>query len=240
MRETRFAPSAGLRVEARAMGDDAPPRPRIVGHASVFDQWTTLYEGKYWTWREVVRPGAYAACIKEKADVRALFNHDANYVLGRTTSGTLALREDETGLMTECDPPDSPTIRDLVLAPIARGDVTGMSIGFSVRSGEKTVTTESDDGTTVIDDGGQRITLRRDGDRLIEEREVLAADLYDVSPVTFPAFDGTDVALRSRALFDDPDALQKRIAEMDRPHRRPAPRRDEARRWLDSFAASAR
>ncbi|MCT7656157.1 HK97 family phage prohead protease [Oceanimonas sp. NS1] len=76
--------------------------------------------------------------------MRALFNHDPNFVLGRTRSGTLALSVDADGLRYEIDPPDTQTVRDLVLAPLARGDITGSSFAFAWRrtatSGEKTTT----------------------------------------------------------------------------------------------------
>jgi HK97 family phage prohead protease len=206
----------------------------IVGHASVFNQWTTLYEGRYWSWREVIRPGAYKNALAESQDVRALFNHDSNFVLGRTKSGTLALSEDSIGLLSEIQPPDTQTVRDLVLTPIERGDVSGMSFAWSARKAERTITTEDEaTDSTIVDYGGLRVTLRMDGERLMEEWEVLDADLFDVSPVTYPAYDGTDVALRSAL------GIEERAAEMDRPHTRSAPEREQARRWLDEFAALA-
>lgn len=227
MAERRIATKGGLRIETREDGT----APKIVGHASVFNEWTTIYEGRYWVYREIVRPGAYANAIREGQDVRGLFNHDSNFVLGRTKSGTLTLEEDETGLFTRIDPPNTQTIRDLVIAPIERGDVTGMSFAFSVRSGDGKVTrTDMGDGVTVVESAGERVTIRYDGDTRIEDRELLDLDLYDVSPVTYPAYDGTDVAMRSRLC----PGLEQRIREMDRPHKAPAPMRDEIRRWLAS------
>lgn len=194
MREIRLHSGAGLRVERRAEGD-GPQSAYIVGHASVFDAWTTIYEGRYYVWREVVRPNAYRNALAEKQDVRALFNHDANFVLGRTTSGTLELSQDEIGLMSRTLAPDNQLVRDLVLSPIDRRDISGMSFAFSVRRTAQVVTTT--DGVTVIDAGGERTTIRYEGDRMIEERELLDLNLFDVSPVTYPAYDQTDVALRS-------------------------------------------
>lgn len=223
-----------LTVERRAEPDDAAPPARIVGHAAVYDQWTTLYEGRYWVWREILRPGAFRRAIAEKQDVRSLFNHDENFVLGRSIAGTLELEEDETGLLTRTAVPDTQTIRDLVVAPIERGDVSGMSFAFAVPRGGEVVQTERPDGTEIIETPYERTTFRYEGDRLIEERELLDLDLYDVSPVTFPAYAGTDVAARSR-----PDVAEL-IAAKDRPHRRRAPVRDELRRWLDQSAIAGR
>ncbi len=230
--ERRYA-AAGLRVERQKPAEGEPSKrgkPKIVGHAAIFDTWTTLYEGRYWTWREVIKPGAFAAAIKEEQDVRSLFNHDPNFVLGRTKSGSLHLEEDATGLLTRTEPPNTPTIRDLVIAPIERGDITGMSFGWLPRKGDKVVRTEGDDGTVTIDSGGLVVTFRHEDDRLVEEWEVRAADLFDISPVTYPAYEGTDVALRSR-----PD-LRALIAEKDRPHVRTVatPLRNSFRAWLDS------
>lgn len=230
--ERRLQPTPGLRLETRAAVEGQPERKQIVGHAVVFNQPTTLYEGRYLVYREMIRPGAFTNALKEKQDVRALFNHDSNFVLGRTKSGTLTLEQDETGLLSRTDPPDTQTIRDLVLSPIERGDVSGMSFAFTVRAGEKVVTTTDEEGTVTIDRGGEVITEREEGDKLVIEREVKDANLFDVSPVTYPAYDGTDVALRSAAM---PAELRTLIAERDRPRKKPAPRREQLRQYLDSL-----
>lgn len=230
-RETRTQEAGSLRIERRGEGDSA--KRLIVGHASVFNKWTTIYEGRYFTLREIVRPGAYKRAIKEKQDVRCLLNHDANFVLGRTRSGTTTIAEDEVGLMTETDPPDTQLVRDLVMTPIERGDMSGMSFAFTARVAEKIVTTENADGSQVIERGGDRITLRYEGERRIAERELLDVDLYDVSPVTYPAYEETDVALRSVP------GIEEYAREMDRPFQTPAPKRNEVRRWLDKGANPA-
>jgi len=197
-----------LRAEARAEGE---PARRIIGHAAAFDRWTTLYEGDSLVWREVVRPGAFRRAIAERQDVRALFNHDSNYVLGRTASGTLQLSEDAVGLLSDTDPPDTQTIRDLVLAPIARRDITQMSFAFTVRRGPEVTTTR--DGVTVLENGGERITRRFDGPRMYEDRELLDVDLFDVSPVTYPAYENTDVALRERGALRDAEIRERVLAD---------------------------
>lgn len=192
-RERRVIAAPGLRVETRAKGD--AKSQRIVGHASVFDVWTVLYESRWYRWSEVVRPGAYSRAIAEKQDVRSLFNHDPNFVLGRTASGTLDLSEDAVGLLSDTDAPDTQSVRDFVLAPIARKDITQMSFAFTPNNTKAVVT--SIEGVTVADYGGQRVTIRCEGDLTIEERELLDVDLFDVSPVTYPAYESTDVALRT-------------------------------------------
>jgi HK97 family phage prohead protease len=145
--------------------------PKIVGHAAVFNQETDI-GGMF---REMVAPGAFKQSIKDGDDVRGLFNHDSNFVLGRTKSGTLSLKEDSHGLFTEITPPDTQLVRDLVLEPMRRGDIDKMSFGFEVKAQEWR---DGEDGEMDL--------------RIIKE-----AKLWDVSAVTFPAYDGTDVAVRS-------------------------------------------
>lgn len=144
-------------------------KPQIVGHAAVFD---TIGEGGWF--REKVAPGAFTNSIA-KDDVRALFNHDPNYVLGRNTAGTLRLREDEKGLYIEIDPPDTQFSRDLQVS-IARGDISQMSFGFEILNEER------------IKGAGKDLDL-------FILREV---KLWDVSPVTFPFYQATDVSVHSR------------------------------------------
>ncbi len=65
-------------------------------------------------------------------DVRGLFNHDPNFILGRSAAGTLSLSVDERGLRYDITAPDTQTIRDLVLAPMMRGDINQSSFAFRV------------------------------------------------------------------------------------------------------------
>lgn len=142
-------------------------KPRIVGYAAVFDTPSEPLGG----FREIIRRGAFSRAIRE-GDVRALWNHDPRYVLGRTKSGTLFLREDIHGLRVEIDPPDTQWARDF-MESIRRGDVDQMSFAFRALQDR-----------WLTDDSGA-------------VRELLEVDLYDVSPVTFPAYPTTAVAVRS-------------------------------------------
>lgn len=132
---------------------------RIVGHASVFN---TLSEdrGGYFV---MISPGSFLSSIKTD-DVRALFNHDPNYVLGRTKSGTLKLSEDTHGLAISVDLPDTSFARDLSVL-MERGDISQMSFGGIIRS-----ETRHDDKESTI--------------YVVKEFQ-----LWDISPVTYPAFD---------------------------------------------------
>ena len=163
--ERRFTLVGTLEIEER--GEDK--RPVIRGHAAVFNQLSEDLGG----FREQIAPGAFSEAI-QKDDVRALLNHDANYVLGRNGAGTLRMSEDTHGLAVQIDPPDTQWARDL-LVTMKRGDITQMSFGFSVRPAGQ---------DWAKDDEGRLIrTLKR-------------LRLFDVSPVTFPAYPQTDVAVR--------------------------------------------
>ena len=173
-------------VELRAEPGEGDAMPVIVGHAAVFD---VVSEDLGW-YRERIDRGAFADTIKQD-DICALFNHDTNRLLGRNRAGTLELSEDDTGLWVRIEPPDTTYARDLV-AMIERGDISGMSIGFR----------------TLTDEWNME-----DGD---EVRKLKKVKLYDVSPVTYPAYPQTDVALRSleahRRSIQPPEAWRRNLA----------------------------
>lgn len=150
--------------ELRAIDDG---EPCIDGHAAVFNQTADLG----W-FRETVKPGAFRKTIVED-DIRALFNHNPDYVLGRNTADTLSLTEDEQGLRVRIVPPDTQLARDLMTS-IRRGDISQASIGFYAR--------------------GYEITRSEDG---VWDRALTDIMLFDVSPVTYPAYEGTDMSVRS-------------------------------------------
>ncbi len=144
-------------------------KPVISGYAAVFDSLSVDLGG----FRERIRPGAFARAIKENQDVRALVNHDPNLILGRSKSGTLRLSEDQRGLRVEIDPPATTVGRDVVES-LRRGDLDQMSFAFRV----------------VTDDWH-----KQDGEII---RELVDVDLFDVSPVAFPAYEETSVSVRSK------------------------------------------
>lgn len=146
----------------------------IDGYAAVFDQPTII-----WDFEEVIAPGAFKRALSEKQDVRALFNHDANYPLARSTIGTLVLREDKNGLWTEARISKNPT-SDSVVDYVRTGLVSGMSFAFTVRKNEWQF---QEPGNGSLDR------------RVITEIGVL----YDVGPVTYPAYEQTSVKIRADA-----------------------------------------
>lgn len=167
--ERRLLLGVRSRVEAETREGG---KGKIYGHAAVY--YDGSRETEFQLWDEMVErimPGAFDKAIADGQDVRALFNHDADYLLGRTTAGTLTLRSDQKGLLYEIEPGDTTAARD-VRTMIERGDLTGSSFSF--------VTTDED--------------WRKEGGTFI--REIRGVDLYDVGPVTFPAYEGTDTGAR--------------------------------------------
>ena len=154
----------------------------IEGHAAVFNSWSETLGGIF-PFKEKVRKGAFNESIG-RDDIRALFNHDPNYVLGRNRAGTLELVEDDVGLRVRINPPDTSWAKDIVTS-IRRGDISQMSIGFVV---------EEDKWST--EDG-------------IDTRELRKVQLFDVSPVTFPAYTATDVGVRAMQEYDGYKAEQR-------------------------------
>jgi len=153
-------------TELRAITDENGLR-RITGYAAVFNSLSENLGG----FREKIDPGAFSKTIKTD-DVRALRNHNSDYVIGRNKSGTLNLIEDDRGLKIEAIPPDAQWARDLMVS-IDRGDIDQMSFGF------------------------RTISDRWETQNEEEIRTLVEVKLYDVSPVTFPAYPDTEVGLRS-------------------------------------------
>jgi uncharacterized protein len=158
-----------LELRMAAPEAEGENRPHIIGHAAVFNSLSEML----WGFRETISPGAFREAI-EKSDVRALVNHEPSFVLGRKKNGTLKLWEDERGLAIDIDPPETQWANDL-LVTIGRGDIDQMSFGFTV----------AEDSWDTVDGETRRTILRVD-------------ELFDVSPVTFPAYPETDTALRTK------------------------------------------
>jgi len=156
--------------ELRINDSDKSSPPTIEGYASIFDSWSEQMGGES-PFREKVCKGAFAETI-EKDDIRALYNHDPNYVLGRNKAGTLELEEDEKGLKVCIKPPKTTWARDLIQS-VKRGDISQMSFGFACE----------------LD--------RWSYEKGCDVRELLKVKLYDVSLVTYPAYPQTECDVRS-------------------------------------------
>lgn len=184
--ERRYLPNEECPVSVETR-DDQPTK--IVGRAAVFYDGTpeteyTLYEAITAEDGRVVSPAlierinprAFNKALNERQDVRALFNHDPNLVLGRTSSRTLSLTKSLRGLDYEIEPGKT-TVGNDVTEHIRRGDVTGSSFGFNVRE--------------------QKFSW--DEERQADIREIMSVDLGDVGPVTFPAYSASTTGIRNES-----------------------------------------
>lgn len=180
--ERRFVP-AEMRMETR---DDGTRK--LTGYAAVFE---SMSDDLGWFQEKIAR-NAFDGRMGD--DVRCLFNHDSNLILGRNKAGTLRLSADDRGLLYEVDMPDTTYARDLAVS-IERGDVSQNSFAFRVAKEEWDETTDP------------------------PTRTILQVErLFDVSPVTYPAYPDTSLALRSfeeakaerDGEHDDDDQVDKR------------------------------
>lgn len=160
-KEVRVRPAA----EVRAVTDDDGTR-RIQGYAIRFNEPSEDLGG----WVEYIDPTA----VNLDPDMRAFFDHQSQYVLGRTTAGTLSTEVREDGVWMEATPPDTQWARDL-MASMDRGDITGMSFGFY-----------------ATDDKWEK----RDGKNV---RTVMGADVFELSVVALPAYPTTSAQARDAA-----------------------------------------
>lgn len=164
----------------------------LSGYAAVFDQ-VARVGGTY----ESVGRSAFDKVLGDKADVRCLVNHEPSRLLGRTSSGTLRLSVDDIGLRYEVDLPDTQDGRDLRTL-VARGDLSGSSFGFVPGASARSHTV---DGATL-------------------RSHTSVGMLLDVSPVTYPAYSGTDglVSLRSLQLTPSQSARAQMLLARHRAH----------------------
>ena len=142
--------------------------PVIAGYFAVFNNPTELWPGCI----EQIAPGAFASSLG--LDVRALIDHDTRLVIGRTVAGTLTLREDAAGLYGEIKINEHDSDAMNLYARVQRGDVSQCSFGFDIVAEDYVVSPDGQTCTWTI-------------------REV---KLYEVSVVTFPAYDATSVSAR--------------------------------------------
>jgi uncharacterized protein len=185
-REIRISAPADveLRVEDSASG------PKLVGYAAKYEKWSEdlgVWTGSF---KEKIRSGAFDAVIKTD-DVRCLKNHDPNLLLGRTSSGTMRLSSDKVGLRFEVDLPDTNTGNDTA-EEVRRGDLSGCSFAFRV---------ETDEWKHLPDGTSERTLIK-------------ISRLFDVGPVTYPAYPDTDVAVR---------ALEEHLATVEAAKPEPQP-----------------
>lgn len=188
--ERRFLPQSercGVRLEKRAdAGEDS--LPDIVGMGAVYynsdDPGGTQYQ-LYDNVFERILPGAFDEAVS-RDDVRGLQNHDPRLLLGRTRAKTLSLELTKTGLAYRIQTPNTTAGRDTVES-LKRGDIDGSSFAFAIERGGVEWTQEERE----VD--GAKLTLYF--------RNLKKLRLFDVGPVTYPAYSGTSSGTRSPGVF---------------------------------------
>lgn len=158
-------------LEIRSNGTLSATGKTLTGYAAVFNSEAVLGD-----FSEVIRQGAFAKSLATGSNIRALYQHQGDALLGTTRGGTLQLREDARGLAFELALPDTSHGKDLAIL-VGRGDVAGCSFGFRVAP------------------GGDRWEQR--GGKLV--RELIDVELVEITLTSDPAYQDTTVAMRTRS-----------------------------------------
>lgn len=162
-------------------------KPTMEGYAARFN---TPADLGYFI--EIMEPGFFDGVMDD--DVRSLWNHNENYVLGRVSAGTLEIKQDDKGLYQVTYPPVVEPLaaqwaRDAMVS-VKRGDVKEMSFAFTVKSRWRGDPADGDE------------WIRRDGKTYRFLKKGGCRELFDVSPVTYPAYGETSVSASTRSRFE--------------------------------------
>ena len=164
--------------DIKTRSEDESGERIVEGYFAVFDEIYNVWPGV----TESIRAGAFDESISQ--DVRALYNHNTDQILGRVSAGTLTLKQDSHGLWGQIKINSKDTEAVNVYERIARGDITGCSFGFDIESEER----------DIKDDGSVHYTITK------------VNPLFEVSPCVFPAYEATNISSRGRDL----DEIKKR------------------------------
>lgn len=164
----------------------------IEGYFALYESETELFQGSF----EIITKGAFDKTLNN--DIRALWNHNTQYVLGRSKSGTLTLKTDDKGLFAVVKLPKTQYAQDLYEL-VQRGDVDQCSFGFNIL----------EEDLEELASGGYRWRINE-------------IDLHEISVVTFPAYENTTVSARSeqieqiqaRKLEEKRSELKKRLGRL--------------------------
>jgi len=199
-------------VELRQAQNEDEKGSRVFGYAAKYNLESENLGNDEYQFREIIMPGAFDDVLND--DVRALVNHDSSLILARSKNGegSLKIGTDDIGLWYEFEAPDTQVGRDLVTS-IKRGDIDQSSFSFK------------------IDKDGQTWEEKQDGDgpTILKRTITKVSRLFDVSPVTYPAYPDATVALRSLEEFqaeqEKPEPIednslshwQRRMGLIDKP-----------------------
>jgi Escherichia/Staphylococcus phage prohead protease len=166
---------------------ETPDDLQIEGYFALYENETELFDGVY----EIITKGAFDNTLGN--DIRALWNHNTQYVLGRNKSGTLEIKTDDKGLYGVVKLPKTQYAQDLYNL-VQRGDVDQASFGFNIL----------DEELEELASGGYRFRLKE-------------VDLHEISVVTFPAYENTSISARAKQIEDiEGKKLQTRKADLQK------------------------
>jgi len=191
-------PSAPPTPERRFTTAAAPTATgrSVYGYAAKFNSRSANLGTTDAPWFEIISPGAFDGRLGD--NVVALFNHDNNLILARSKaggSGTLKLKVDNVGLFYQFEAPNTSAGNDL-LESIKRGDVDSSSFSFQIAAGGDQWQAEGK---------GHLRTITK------------FSRLYDVSPVTSPAYPSATVSARSKPPISRAlDITRRRLALLTR------------------------
>lgn len=168
---------------------------KISGLAAPFNNQTVIGDLRYGGFRETFAPGAFSKSLQER-DIVLLVNHDSSKPIARTSAGSLNVRQTERGLEFDATPNNTSYAQDL-MENLRTGVVNGTSFGFSPVKEDWT----DDDGNPASPSTGTNRTVRE-------------AKLYEITAATFPAYDGTELAVRDAVVAAREDRAKYNAAQL--------------------------
>ena len=163
------------RVDPLRAADGDAGKTTIIGRAVVYNAWVQIGPDS-WGFQERIAPGALTDSLRNE-NIYATFNHDSDNLLGRVSNDTLRMTDSADALTVEIDPNLDTNIGREVLALVKRQDVRGMSFAFSVDEYKM-----------------EHAKKKTDMDRVT----IIKARLFELGPVTNPAYEQTSAQLRSK------------------------------------------
>jgi len=174
-------------VELRKTKDNSNDQKYVDGIGVVYDREEELWDGYF----EKIDRNAFKDCLAKNPEIKSFFNHDPNYVLSTNTSNpALQLTDEGDGLFFSSPIPDTSYGRDLI-ENLSRGNVKGASFTFTVDKDE-----------VRTDEKGNY------------HRTIMNATIYEVGPVTNPAYVQTQVSLRDKDSLLDEAKKRTNISDM--------------------------
>jgi uncharacterized protein len=167
------------KIEIRAVVEGT--KKTIGGYAVKYNSPTLIRDRWGDEWLEEIASGAFDKSIQQK-NQKALWNHDSSKPLGSVAAGTLRFNSDVSGLNYDDDVPNNSWGND-AYESVQRGDVDGSSFGFK-----------------CLNDVWSKVQYEG---REIYKRSIIEADLFEVSPCTFPAYDSSEISCRNLETFKE-------------------------------------